>query len=126
MIIKILMVGAGGFVGAVARYTLSDWVHRFSKGSFPHGTLIVNVLGCFFIGILMGWVQVRHDLTPNQRLILITGFLGSLTTFSTFGYETLALLENGYLKLGLGNIATNLVLGILSVYLGVIAVKFLP
>ncbi len=123
MMIKILIVGLGGFAGAVARYTLSDWVQRLAKGDFPFGTLIVNVLGCFLIGILMGWVQARQDLSHHLRLLLTTGVLGSFTTFSTFGYETLALLEKGDLKLGLANIAANLALGILSVWLGLFAGK---
>ena len=117
------MVGLGGFVGAIARYGISGWIHRLTGPAFPYGTLAVNVAGCFLIGIFMTMVEVRQVFSPNLRLILMTGFLGSLTTFSTFGYETVALFRDGELGLGLGNMAANMLLGLFFVYLGSVVVK---
>ena len=114
----LLAVGLGGFVGAVARYGISGWMHRLSGGLFPIGTLTVNVLGCFLIGLFMTLVQTREWLEPNQRLLLITGILGSLTTFSTFGYETLELLRYGHHKLLVMSVIGNVVLGLAGVFLG--------
>ena len=120
---KILVVGLGGFVGAIARYGLSGLVHRYAQGTFPLGTMAVNVLGCLVIGVLMTLVEDRQFLSPNTRLFLTIGLLGSFTTFSTLGYETFELLREGDLRLAAANILGNLALGIGAVWLGRIAVK---
>ena len=120
---KILVVGLGGFVGAIARYGLSGLVHRYAQGTFPLGTMAVNVLGCLVIGVLMTLVEDRQFLSPNTRLFLTIGLLGSFTTFSTLGYETFELLREGDLRLATANILGNLALGIGAVWLGRIAVK---
>ena len=89
------MVGLGGFVGAACRYLLSTWVQKSSGWiSFPIGTLVVNVLGCLFIGFLGGLVISRELFSPTMRLFLLTGLLGGFTTFSTFSFETLMLLRD--------------------------------
>lgn len=118
---QLLMVGLGGFLGAVARYTLTGMVngfviHRFGR-SYPAGTFAVNILGCFIIGCLMALV-LQRQLPETLRLLLITGFLGSLTTFSTFGYETAELLRETELRLACWNIAANLLVGLAAVYSG--------
>lgn len=123
--LKLLVVGAGGFVGAIARYGLSGLVHRNSSGSFPFGTFAVNILGCLVIGALMALVETRQALTPNMRLFLLVGLLGSFTTFSTLGYETFALLRGGQLGLALANVLGSAALGILAVALGRIGLRFL-
>ncbi len=128
--LQILAVGLGGFVGAIARYTITGLVHRRFPAFLPAGTMVVNVLGCFLIGVLMELVieqDPAHNpppqpplvrLNPTARLLLITGFLGSLTTFSTFGYETVQLLANQDAGLAMANIAGNLLLGLPAVWLG--------
>ena len=118
MIFKLLIIGAGGFVGAIGRYTISGFVHRLTGSTFPVGTLAVNVAGCFLLGALMQLVTTDGAFSPNMRLFLTIGLLGAFTTFSTFGYETLALIDAGdFLHAGL-NILYNVVLGLAAVWLG--------
>jgi len=107
-----LMVGIGGFLGAISRYLISGQAHKLYSGAFPIGTFLVNALGCLLIGCLMTLVETRQLFTPSMRLLVITGFLGSLTTFSTFGYETFELLSTGKVKIALGYVCANLVIGI--------------
>lgn len=120
---KLLLVGAGGFVGAVLRYSISGWVHRFYGGVFPLGILVVNVLGCLVIGILMGLLEQRQLLSPNARLFWMMGLLGALTTFSTFGYDTFELLREKSIWLGGVNVVSNVILGLLAVWIGWVIVK---
>ena len=119
---QFLWVGVGGFFGAVARYLVSGWAQRFMVGSFPLGTLVVNVAGCFALGVLMAWLD-RGLLSPAMRQLLAVGFLGALTTFSTFGYETFDLLRGGEAGLALASVAANLLVGLLAVWLGLVAVE---
>jgi len=105
------MVAVGGCVGALLRYWISGLTYRFVDGGFPWGTLVVNLLGCFLIGFL--WVIFERTIfPPNARDFLFIGLLGALTTFSTFGFETVNLLRDGEFVLALGNILLNNLLGI--------------
>ena len=122
---KIFVIGIGGFVGALCRYGLSGFVQRRVDGSFPAGTLVVNLLGCLVIGALMCLVQQRQFFTAHTRLLILTGFLGSLTTFSTFGYETFALIQDRQIALAVWNAATNVVFGFGAVAAGWTLVKAL-
>ena len=86
---KILYVGAGGFLGAILRYSVFVTVDRFwPTAAFPWGTLLVNVAGCVAIGAMAGLAETRQVLSPEARLLLVVGVLGSFTTFSTLGFET--------------------------------------
>jgi len=123
--LKFLAVGAGGFLGAVSRYLLNGWMHRKFPGFLPAGTLLVNVIGCLAIGVLMGLV-IERRLGPEHELIrvlLITGFLGSLTTFSTFAYETVELIQEDQWRPAIVNVSSNLVLGLAAVWLGRLIVR---
>lgn len=120
---KILLIGAGGFIGAVGRYGLSGVVHRFVDGLFPVGTLFVNTLGCLVIGALMCLVEERQFFAPETRTFLMIGVLGSFTTLSTVGYETFEFMRSGEYWLAGVNAAANLGLGIAAVALGWVAVK---
>ncbi len=122
---ELLVVGAGGFVGAVARYWLSGWVHRWSGAGFPWGTLAVNLLGCTLLGALMALAETRLAVTPEARLFLAIGVLGSLTTFSTLSFETLELLRRSAYLAALANTAGSLLLGIAAVIAGHLAVRWL-
>jgi len=115
---ELLAVGLGGFVGAVARYVVSGWVHRFAGVGFPWGTLTVNLAGCLALGALMGLVEARVAIAPAWRVFLGLGVLGSFTTFSSFGYETVELIRGGESGLALANAAGSLVLGALAVIAG--------
>lgn len=115
---EILLVGAGGFLGSIARYGLAGLIHRYAGASFPWGTLAVNVLGCFVIGAVLHLVLDRSALGPDARLFVAVGILGGFTTFSAFGWETLELLRNGQLGAALLNVAGNVVLGLGAVWLG--------
>ncbi len=116
---KILYVGFGGFIGAIARYFISGIVHKFwDQSLFPIGTLSVNLLGCVLIGFLSGLAISRQLFSPEARLFVLVGFLGSLTTFSTFAYETFALsLDAGFSK-ALLNIGLQILFGLLAVWIG--------
>jgi CrcB protein len=117
--LRILLVGLGGFAGAIARYGLGGWVHR-STGSvaFPYGTLVVNVLGCLCIGAISGIAESRGVFGPETRVFLLIGLLGGFTTFSSFGYETLQLLRDGQSVYGLVNVLANVLLGLAAVWFG--------
>lgn len=121
---KLLAVGLGGFLGALARWGLASLAHRLLGPRFPHGTLAVNLLGCFLIGVVWTLIDERELFTPNVRLFLTIGFLGSLTTFSTFGHETIELMRTDQLKLALFNVALNVLLGFGAVLLGRFCVRF--
>ena len=117
-LLPILTVGMGGFCGAIARFVITGFVHRKVPSFLPAGTLCVNVLGCLLIGLLMGMVTEREWIPAAWRLFLVTGLLGSLTTFSTFGYETLSLIKEQQTIGAVSNVAANLVVGLLAVVLG--------
>ncbi|MFZ5633232.1 MAG: fluoride efflux transporter CrcB [Bacillota bacterium] len=93
MLIKILLVGAGGFLGASARYILGKYINNLWKGNFPLGTFLVNTGGSFLLGLAVLHPHLGHALDKNLSLGIGAGFLGAFTTFSTFEYETLNLLE---------------------------------
>jgi CrcB protein len=120
---EVLVVGLGGFAGAVARWALAGVVQQWSGARFPLGTFAVNLVGCFAIGAFMTAAQERLPIGPETRLFVALGFLGSFTTFSTFGYETLELMRTGdYLRAVL-NVAGQVALGILAVALGAAAIR---
>lgn len=117
--LKIICVGMGGFIGAVTRYLVTGWVEKLFKGTFPFGTLTVNLIGCFLLGFIYTLTLEREIVDPLIRIAITTGFLGALTTFSTFSYETLALLEGKNYFLGLGNVVISLLLGLFLAWLGI-------
>jgi CrcB protein len=91
-----VLVGAGGFLGSILRYAVSGAVHRaMPTTTFPYGTFVVNTVGCLAIGFLAGMAETRQLIGPEMRLFLFIGLLGGFTTFSTFGYESFALLRDG-------------------------------
>lgn len=114
----ILIVAAGGALGALARFGLSGAIFRAWPTAFPVGTLLVNVLGCFAAGAVFALVEDRPTLTPNQRAFIAVGLLGAFTTFSTFGYETLDLVRKQAFGLALASIAANVALSLGAVWLG--------
>jgi CrcB protein len=115
---KVLIAGAGGFLGTTVRYALGGVVYRFLPTSFPYATFLINVTGCFFIGLLGVIAEERLGLSPGARVFWMTGVLGGYTTFSTFGYETVMLLREGSHAAGVVNVMGQVGLGLLAVGLG--------
>jgi len=116
---NIIFVGFGGFIGSVLRYLVSGWIHHiFNTDSFPIGTAIVNIIGCLIIGLLGGWAEHLQAFNSHTRLFLFLGLLGGFTTFSAFGYETIALLRDKEILLTFVNVGMHLLLGFGAVLLG--------
>jgi CrcB protein len=116
---KLVLIGLGGCLGAVARYLLSGLAHRIAGDStFPSGTLFVNVIGCLLIGMAMGLIEDRGLLGPSLRFLFVVGFLGAFTTFSSFGYETVELFKDSQVVSAGLNIILNVTVGIGAVILG--------
>lgn len=123
--LKVLAVAVGGSIGATTRYLVSTWAAGRFGASFPYGTLIVNVVGCFIIGAFMTTATERLIISPYWRLIVTVGFVGGLTTFSSFSYETFKLMEDGSITLVMYNILGNCVLGFFFTWLGISAARIL-
>ena len=120
MLTKLLFVGFGGFIGAALRYITSGVVSRFTTQSgFPYGTFVVNMLGCLLIGFLAGLADSRDLFSNTERAFVFTGILGAFTTFSTFSYETMGLLQNGQTSPALANLGLQIVLGLAAVWGGI-------
>lgn len=111
------LVAAGGALGALARYWLTLLLTRPGV-RFPYGILVCNVAGCLAIGVVMWLVIHRPALPPGIRLLVVVGLLGSLTTFSTFGYDTVELVRQGHAGQAMWNVAANVALGLGAVALG--------
>lgn len=121
----ILIIGAGGFIGTVLRYLGQLAAGKVFSPSFPMGTFLVNLLGCFIIGIVYAMSEKGNMLTAEMRLFLTVGFCGGFTTFSTFSNDNLLLLKDSSIGLLLLNVLGSVVLGVLAVYLGVVLIRAL-
>lgn len=115
---KLIYVGIGGCLGAVARYIISVVFSKAITSSIPLGTLCVNMLGGLLIGFIMELSITTEAVSPNLKLFLTTGIMGGLTTFSTFSYETITLFKDGNMIYGMANICLNLLLSFGGVVLG--------
>jgi fluoride exporter len=116
---ELFAVGAGGAIGAILRYLVSGWVQQLAPlGAFPVGTLVVNFLGCTVLGTLGGLAESRYVLGPGARLFVFLGILGGFTTFSTFAYETVALVREGEMVKGALNVVGSVVLCLVGAWLG--------
>jgi CrcB protein len=120
---KIILVGLGGFIGAVLRYLMSGIVQSLTQSiSFPYGTLAVNITGCFLIGLFSCLIEFQAGITAEIRLLLMVGVLGSFTTYSTFSNETIHLLHDQRLFFAFLNITMHIILGLSAVILGRFAI----
>jgi CrcB protein len=111
-----VMLGAA--LGGLARYVIGSVVFARYSSRFPVGTIVVNVSGCFVIGILMSSLMARGDPKPNLRLFLVTGILGGYTTFSSFAWESFEAIDKDRAWIGLANILVSVVAGVIAVWLG--------
>jgi fluoride exporter len=118
-LINILLVGIGGALGSIFRYLLGTWTQTASRSiDFPYGTLAVNLIGCFVIGFLSQLAEARGAFTSESRALVFVGVLGGFTTFSSFGNDTVNLLRDGETFNALANVGTNVILGLMLVWLG--------
>jgi CrcB protein len=126
MLVHSLLVGAGGFFGALLRYGTNVFALRhFPAATFPWATFFVNLLGCLLIGLVAGLAEGKAPLSPELRIFLMVGLLGGFTTFSAFGFESFAMLRSGaYLHAAI-NAGLQIVLGVLLVWLGYTTAKTL-
>lgn len=115
---KVLLIALAGGFGSVMRYLISGWTQRFANGSFPVGTLCVNVLGCLLIGFLSGAFSGRLLLREEVRIAIVVGFIGGFTTFSAFGFETFSLVNDGETGKAVLNVVLSLGLTLPAVWLG--------
>lgn len=117
MLTKILLVGLGGGAGSILRFLASAYINRWNITTFPLGTFLVNVMGCLIIGFLLGVTGKAFN--EDIKLLLVTGFCGGYTTFSTFSSENLFLLQNGNYLMLVIYILASIIIGLLAVWFGV-------
>ena len=120
---KFLSIALGGAAGAILRYGVSGLISRSFSGGFPLGTLTVNLIGSFLIGLLWGVLEIV-TISQNVRLFIFIGLLGSFTTFSTFSLENFSMLRDGEYWLVLCNVALSVVLGVMFVFIGFFVSRF--
>ena len=118
MLKQIMLVGLGSAAGGMFRFILGKWIYHLYPQTFPLSTLIINILGCFLIGLLYGFSIKTGTLSAEVRLLLTTGVCGGFTTFSAFAYENIQLMKNGDYTMVLVYITASVVMGIVAVFLG--------
>jgi CrcB protein len=119
----VLFIAGFGALGCLARYFLSGWVYALLGRGFPYGTFAVNIFGAFFIGLVMEFSMRSTMISQNLRIGLAIGFLGGLTTFSTFSFETFKLLEDGQFAVALANVLLSVTVCLLFTWIGIIAAR---
>ncbi|MBD5276056.1 MAG: fluoride efflux transporter CrcB [Bacteroides sp.] len=118
MLRELIIAGCGGFVGTAGRYLVGKWSAGMWHGSFPMGTFLVNVIGCFIVGLFFGLLENSRVMTPSQTVLLITGFCGGFTTFSSFANDMWILGNKGNWGVFALYLSASVVLGILCVWAG--------
>ena len=120
----ILLIGVGGGIGSIGRYLIQVLITRHFASTFPAGTLVVNITGCFIIGLLFGLVNRHAWLTLEWRLFLITGICGGYTTFSSFSYESISLIREGNYLYFLSYVLLSVALGLLATFGGAVLARY--
>jgi CrcB protein len=117
---NLLLVGTGGAIGSICRYLLGGWVYTaMGKPEFPFGTFVVNMIGCLLIGLFNEYAEARQLVAAHFRLLMVVGFLGGFTTFSSFGYETVELIREGEPAYAAINAIAQVVIGVCGCALGI-------
>ena len=123
--VNILIIGIGGFLGAISRYGVALWIGQRWGRSFPLGTFVINISGSFLIGLLMSLFTERFMVNPQWRLLFVVGFLGAYTTFSTFEYETGTLLKDGEWMIAMLNVVLSVIVGFVALKVGEVVAKII-
>ena len=124
--LKLLVIGTGGFIGALLRYGIGGLVHQALKDTgFPFGTLVVNLTGCLLIGLGAGLMETRQAFSPELRAFIFIGLLGSFTTFSTFGLETMNLAKNGQWLMTAANVGASVIIGLAAVLADIVLSRYI-
>lgn len=118
---KYLMIALGGSAGALARYAVGSYVGNRMGARFPYGTFLINVSGSFVIGLVMTILAERSQMSRNWLYLIPIGFIGAYTTFSTFEFETLRLVQDGQSVYAMLNVAASVIAGFLMVWIGMVA-----
>jgi fluoride exporter len=118
MVERLIWIALAGAAGTLARFGLSEWVKQYLGIAFPWGTFAVNMIGSFLFGVVWALAEERNILSADTRLILLTGFMGAFTTFSTFIFDTGSFFTASQWLLGFANIAAQLVVGLIALFLG--------
>jgi CrcB protein len=122
---EILWISLGAIAGANVRYFIARWVAKLISASFPYGTLLINASGSFVLGFFLVWITERVIADPRWRLLIAIGFCGSYTTFSSYAFESIALLEQGHWADLAANIVTNNALALLAIIAGAMLARAL-
>ena len=123
MLKTFLLIFLGGGLGSVFRYGTSLLTQKFYTNSFPLATFLVNIVGCFLIGLMVGFSDKLITANTDLRFLFITGFCGGYTTFSAFGYENFQLLQNNQTLLALTYIGLSIIMGLVAVWFGLFLAK---
>ncbi|TVM18493.1 chromosome condensation protein CrcB [Oceanidesulfovibrio indonesiensis] len=115
---KLAFIALAGALGSLSRYGLAGLVHRFAGAGFPYGTFVVNIIGSFLFGLVWGFSEGRLGFSPELRIILLTGFMGAFTTFSTFAFESTSMLRTGQLLPFAANVGGQIIVGFTLLWLG--------
>ena len=115
---KLFLIGLAGFIGTVGRYLISDVIAKRYGETFPVGTLVVNLVGCFLVGLLFHLLEERTQMNDTVRAVVFIGFLGGFTTFSAFGLQTFTLLQDRQFGFAVLNLTASNIGGLLMVWAG--------
>lgn len=119
-----LLVGLGSFIGGISRYLVTLFVQNKFLSTFPYGTLVVNIIGCFLIGVIYGFSD-RGNMNPELRLFLATGIMGGFTTFSSFSNDTIGMLRDGQYLPAVSYVAFSVIIGLAATFGGISFIKIL-
>ena len=125
MAMKLMWLALAGSLGTLCRYGLSGLMQRLTGSLFPWGTISVNIIGCLLFGLVWSVLEERVHLSSEMRVIILTGFMGAFTTFSTFMFETGQLLKESQYLLALGNVGLQNIVGLAALFLGLLLGRLL-
>ncbi|MGI8952824.1 MAG: fluoride efflux transporter CrcB [Chitinophagaceae bacterium] len=125
MVRSLLLIGIGSFIGGICRYLSQQFIQNNFPSSIPLGTLCVNIVGCFFIGIIYALSERGNILSPELRIFLATGFCGGFTTYSSFAYENVSMVLDGEFYYMALYVLISIVIGFGSVHAGILFIKLI-